>query len=182
MSQGLQLSASTVARLVTQIFGHRRPEIFDVIPSHFGGTGPRALIELVSGPQPQPWREVLLNPQPLPPGELQASLVADAHIHELLGLDRLGALFGGEVAQRTRERSLQVVGEIEELCPRWPRWPNGFPPPPPPPWGREDEMSVTQLFVFGTRFLAAAEMAEQSELRQGLTGVGEKALGLSMQG
>jgi len=67
------------------------------------------------------------------------------------------------------------------LCPRWPPWPKRWPPPPPPPWERE-EMTATQLFVFGARFLAAAELMEQGRLQEALTGLGEKALGLSMPG
>lgn len=191
MTDGLQLSARSTARLLAQIFG---PAIYDVPP--FGGGDPfrRARLDLVGGPRPEPWRagsfpvpwrEVMLNPQPLPPQELSALALADVHIHEVLGLDRLGALLGGEVAERTLDRSLRLVAEIDELCPRWPRWPKGWPtgwPPPPPPPRPDEEMTVTELFVFGSRFLAASELAEQGPLQDALAGLGEKALGLSMRG
>jgi hypothetical protein len=43
-------------------------------------------------------------------------------------------------------------------------------------------MGPTELFVFGLRVLAAAELAEQDRLREGLAGLGEKALGLALRG
>ena len=42
-------------------------------------------------------------------------------------------------------------------------------------------MTVTELFVLGSRFLAASELVEQGRLGEALTGLGEKALNLSMQ-
>ena len=177
-SHGLQLSARSVAGLLARIFG---PAIYDAPP--FGGGDPvrRGLPELVSGPFPEPWREVMLNPQPLPPREAYALALADAHLGELLGLDRAGTLLGGEVAERALGRALRQVAELEELCPRWPHWPKRWPPPPPPPWQRE-EMADTQLFVFGMRVLAAAELVEQDRLQDALSGLGEKALNLSLRG
>ena len=179
MTDGLQLSARAVASLLARIYG---PSIYDL--PRFGGGDPvrRALLDLVSGPRPEPWREVMLNPQPLPPKESYAITLADAHIHDLLILDRVGTLLGGEAAERALNRSLQLVAELEELCPRRPPWPKGgWPPPPPPPWER-DEMTPTELFVFGTRFLAASELMEQGQVQEAVTRLGETALGQSMQG
>ena len=88
---------------------------------------------------------------------------------------------GEAVTERALDRAVQHVSELEELCPRWPGWPKGWPPPPPPPWDRE-EMTATELFVFGARVLAAAEVVEQERLREGLIRLGEKALNLSMPG
>ena len=178
MGDGLQLSARSVVSLLARIFG---PSFYD--GPRFGGGDPgwRNRLEIVGGPQPEPWRAVMLNPQPLPPRELYALALADGHIQELLNLDRVGALFGGDVTERALGRSLQLVAEIDDLCPRWPHWPKGWPPPPPPPWERE-EMTATELFVFGSRFLAASELVEQEKLQEALTALGEKALGLSVQG
>ena len=81
--------------------------------------------------------------------------------------------------RRALGRALRTVAEIDELCPRWPRWPRNWPPPPTPPWERE-EMAAPELFVFGMRVLAAAEVVEQEQLQKSLVGLGEKALGLSM--
>ena len=184
MADGLQLPARSVASILARIFG---PSIYDAPPfgRHDLVSGPQLdpwrLIDLVSGPSPEPWRRVMLNPQLLPPRELYAFTLADSHIEELLSLDRLGTYLGGEVTERTLDRAVRLVAELEEICPRWPRWPKRWPPPPPPPWERE-EMTPTELFVFGTRFLAASELMEQGRLQEALTGLGEKALGLSMQG
>jgi hypothetical protein len=38
------------------------------------------------------------------------------------------------------------------------------------------------LFIFGTRFPAASELLEEGHLRDAVTGLAEKALGLSMRG
>ena len=172
----MQLSARSVATLLARVFG---PAFYD--DPRFGNGDPirRTLAELVSGPQPEPWRAVALNPQPLPPKAHYALAVADAHVQDLLNLDRLGALLGGEVQERSLGRALRTVADLEEICPRWPRWPRNWPPPPPPPWERE-EMAATELFVFGMRVLAASELVEQGELQKALAGLGEKALGLSM--
>jgi hypothetical protein len=175
--EGLQLSARFVASLLARIFG---PSFYD--GPRFGGGDPsrRSLIDVVSGPQPEPWRAVMLNPQSLPPREHYALTLADAHIHEFLAFDRVGALLGGEAAERTQKQALRVIAEIDDLCPRWPNWPKVW-PPPPPPWGQE-EMTPTELFVFGTRLLASSELMEQGKLREALGQLGEKVLGLSLRG
>jgi hypothetical protein len=175
---GLQLSARSVASLLARIFG---PSFYDDPRFGRGDLGRRSLIDVVSGPQPEPWRALMLNPQPLPPREHYALTLADAHIHEFLASDRIGALLGGEAAERGQERALRVIAEIDDLCPRWPNWPKVWPPPPPPPWGQE-EMNPTELFLFGTRMLAASELMEQGKLPEALGRLGEKALGLSLRG
>jgi hypothetical protein len=178
LSDGLLIPALSVSSLLASIFG---PSFYDDPRFGRGDLGRRGLSELVSGPYPEPWRAVMLSPQPLPPRVLYALTLADAHIHELLAFDRIGSLFGGEAAERTQERALRVIAEIDELCPRWPKWPKGWPPPPPPPWGQE-VMIPTELFVFGTRLLAASELMEKGRLQESLSRLGEKALELSFRG
>jgi hypothetical protein len=175
----VQLSARFVSSLLARIFG---PSFYDDPRFGRGDLGRRGLADLVSGPHPEPWRAVMLNPQPLPRKEQYALSLADAHIHELLTLDRIGALLGGEAAERSQERALRIVAEIDELCPRWPRWPRGvWPPPPPPPWGQE-EMNPAALFLFGTRLLAASELMDQGRLQDSIGKLAEKALELSQAG
>ena len=182
MPAGLQLSARTVASLLAQIFG---PSIYDL--PRFGGGDPSRLDlgDLVSGPHPEPWQTVMLNPQPLPPRESYALALADAHIRELLSLDSIGTLLGRQVAERAQDRSVRSVTELIDICPEWPRWPKGWPkrwpPPPPPPWPYE-VMTPTTLLVYGSRFLAASEIVEEEQLREALTDLGTKALTLSMEG
>jgi hypothetical protein len=91
MPHGLQLSARSVASLLARIFG---PEIYDAPPFGGGDWARRDLLDLVTGPRPEPWRTVMLNPQPLPPRERYALTLADAHIQELLTFDRMATLLG----------------------------------------------------------------------------------------
>jgi hypothetical protein len=178
MEEGVLLSARMVARLLAQIYG---PSIYD-IPKFGGGPLHQTVLDPISGPGPQPWQRVALNPQPLPPGEQYALTIADSHIAELQSLDRLGTLLGGEVAERTEKRAMQIVSEIDEICPRWPKWPKVWPPPPPPwPWLR-DEMSPTELLVFGSRFLAAAELLELGHLQESVARLGGRAMELGTRG
>lgn len=190
MAGGLQLSAKSVANLLARIYG---PSIYDAPPYGEGDLRHGPLTDLVRDPSPEPWKAirgplpdpwswVMLNPQPLPPGELQALALADAHVQELLGLDRLGSLWGGEIGGRAEERALRLIAESDELCPRWPRWPKTWPPPPRPPRGWDEEMLTTELFVFGSRLLAATDLFEREGPREALTALGEKALSLSMRG
>jgi hypothetical protein len=175
----VQLSSRFVASLLASVFG---PSFYDGPRFGRGDLGRRGLSDLVTGPSPEPWRAVMLNPQPLPPKEHYALSLADAHINELLTFDRIGSLLGGEAAERSQERGLRIVAEIDELCPRWPRWPRGvWPPPPPPPWGQE-EMNPAALFLFGIRLLGAAELMEQGRLQDSVGKLAEKALELSQAG
>ena len=91
-------------------------------------------------------------------------------------------MFGEQAAQGALKRSLRQIADIDELCPRWPRWPIRWPPPPPPPPWWNEEMTSPELLVFGSRFLAASELVEQTKLKEAVTSLGEKALGLSMRG
>jgi hypothetical protein len=176
MSGNLQVSARSLVSLLASIFG---PSIYDAPPFGRGDLGRRGLLDLISGPQPDPWRAVALNPQPLPPKALYAVALADKYIEEVLALDRVGALLGGEVMERAQDRALCLIAEIDELCPRWPKWPKVWPPPPPPPWEAE-EMSPTELLLYGARLLAASGLMEQERLQLALADLGEKALDLSL--
>jgi hypothetical protein len=180
MSDTLQLSARSIASLLAQIFG---PAIYD---APIGGRDWGHLIDFVSGPRPEPW-STAPHPDPWRTGILPqpwkiAIALADAHIQEFLTLDRIGAMLGGEAAQRAQKQSLRLVAEIDEMCPRWPRWPKHWPPPPPPPPWWNEEMTAPELLMFGARFLAASEYFEDGKLQEAVSGLGEKALGLSMRG
>ena len=178
MEEGMQLSARFVASILARIYG---PSIYDT--PRFGGGGPLRshLVDLVAGPHPDPWREVALNPQPLPPRAVYTLALADAYVQQIVQLDRAAVLHGEDVSQRAVERAFRLVADVDEICPRWPRWPKTWPPPPPPPWSRET-MTETELFVFGTRILAAAEVLEHGQLQEGLAGLGERVIGLSTKG
>jgi len=173
-----RLSARMVADILAKIFG---PSFYD--GPRFG-VGPSVLnqgIAAISETVFDRRSAVMLNPQPLPPRETYALALADAHIQELLSLDRAGSLLGGEVTERALGQSLRQIADIDELCPRWPRWPTVWPPPPPPPWELDEEMTRTELFLFGSRFVAAGRLVNQEKLQGALVSLGEKALILSTE-
>lgn len=190
MQESLQLPARTVARLLADIYG---PAIYD-LPRYGGGLlQAQSLLDAVSGPFPDPWRRaglasgqflqpwsrVTLNPQPLPPKELYAVALADAYIQDVLELDHIAAVFGGEAEERGVDRSMRLIAEVDDICPEWPWWRKHWPVPPRPPW--EEKMNPSELLIFGSRFLMASELAEHGQIQDALAGLGEKAMGLSMQ-
>ena len=176
---GLQLSARAVSDLIAKFIG---PSYYDGPRFGRGDPGVFRPTEVGAGRVFERGSEVMLNPQPLPPREFYALSLADAHIQQILSLDAAGALLGGEVAERAFDRSMRLIDEIDDLCPRWPKWPGIWPPPPPPPFQLGDEMTRTELFLFGTRFLGAADLITHEKLQGSLAGLGEKALTLSTQG
>lgn len=178
MPRDLLIPAHSVASLLASVFG---PAFYDDPRFGRGDLGRRALLGAVAAPLPDPWREVALNPQPLPPRESHALRLADTILHDVLALDRTGRLLGGEAEERTLKSALNMVSEVDEICPRWPRWPKNWPPPPPPPWER-DEMNPTELLLFGLRVLAASQLAAQGQVRESLDALGTKLLNLSMPG
>ena len=143
---------------------------------------PRPHPWLVAGPQPDPWRAVMLNPSTLPPKAAYALALADAHIQQVAALQRTETTFGGEVEERALGQALGLVAKIDEICPRWPRWPFHWPPPPPPPPWFDEVMDEAALLVYGSRFLAAADVVQSDQLQAALTKLGGKALDLSMRG
>jgi hypothetical protein len=170
----IQLSARFIADVLAKIFG---PSWYDG-PRY--GVGP--LDQYAAGARVfDRGSAVMLNPQPLPPRALFAMAIADAHIQEVLSLDRIGALMGDEIEERALNQALRQIGDVNELCPRWPRWPRVWPPPPPPQWDLGDEMTSPELFLFGTRFIGAAGLVGQERLQGALVQLGEKALNLSAQ-
>jgi hypothetical protein len=184
VEEGLQLSARFVASILARIFG---PSFYDTPLG--GGGDPYHVAVPTAAPAVAASRfsQVMLNPQPLPPGESVALGMADAYIREIVELDRIGTLFGGEVQERAVRRSFDLIAEVDELCPHWPKkwprgWPKKWPPPPPPPYGLGEEMRDTELFVYGARFLAAASVIESDRVREGIASLGERILGRSVEG
>jgi len=174
MATELQLSSRSAAAFLAQIFG---PDVYDV--AHFGGGTVRlGHGELMSEPLPAPWQSTFLNPRPLPPSEAYALALAEAHVQELVRLDRLGALSGGEVEGRAVNLALDAVAEIEMRSPHWPTWPKAWPSPHDP--GPRDTMGADELFIFGSLLLSAAELMNHHRLRDALAGLGERLLRLSM--
>jgi hypothetical protein len=175
MPTELQLSSRSAAALMAQIFG---PAVYEIPGRGVGPVRPRYR-DFLDGTLADSWQSVSLNPRPLPPREAYALALADAHIHELIRLDRLGTLLGGDVERRAIEQALRTMAEIVECCPRWPAWPTGWSIPPNP--DPQSTMRPDDLFVFGSLMLSAAELIEQPALRDAVATLGEHVLGLSME-
>ncbi len=174
MATELQLSSRSAAAFLAQILG---PDVFAIV--HFGGATVRpGHRNFLSEPPPAPWQSTVLCPRLMPPSEAYALALAEAHVQELVRLDRLGALSGGEVEGRAVDLALDVVAEIEEGCPGWPKWPVGRPKPSDPT--SRDTMRPDELFIFGSLMLSAAELMNHHRLRDALVGLGERLLRLSM--
>src|SRR5680860_148388 len=96
MPSDFLLPARSIALFLANILG---PEVYDAPPFNRGNPYRGRAIRNVVGPLPDPWLEVALNPQPLPPRELYAIVLADAHIQEVVRLDQTVANFGEGFAE-----------------------------------------------------------------------------------
>jgi len=172
----------SIASILANIF---RPAIYDAPP--FNGGNPFH-VGYVLGPQPEPWRtgiagtaeRVSLNPQPLPPKVVVAIALADAHLTQVFETDRLAQVFGGKHVESGVSITRNVLMEIDDLCPRWPKWP--FPWPPRRLDFGEEMMGREELLIFGSRFLAASALLTQSDLAGAAAQVGNKAMDLALNG
>lgn len=163
------------AKSLVEFFATLRPELYD--GPQFGRGDPLGGFSRASALRAV---EDELNPQPLPPRWRYAVLLSDSYINELLTLDRIGRLVGGEAAERTAEEALRLIADVDELCPRWPHpvWPW----PPHPRSLKDEEMDPVDLLVFGSQVLAASGLMRDRSISSALTALGEKMTSLSAQG
>ncbi|MGC4106826.1 MAG: hypothetical protein QM753_10810 [Thermomicrobiales bacterium] len=137
-------------------------------------------------PRPVPWLrtgwakigdEVSLNPQPIPPGWTYAVAVANAKLDQLMHVEQIAQAFPRE-AERIRALGRQQVEDDGEICPQWPIPPIGWPPfPPGPDPGPEPPIMLRhELFALGSVYVLGAGQLESAELREAVTGLGEKAI------
>ena len=176
----IQISAVRFVDVIAKIVG---PAWYDG-PRFGRGDGPGGPFTFASDPQPVPWRITwaMLNPQPLPPRWVYAVGIADAHLAEIIALERIRTTVGGAADRQTADRLVSLVSEIEDICPRWPHWPHGWPPPPPPPpWWDKEDMTATELLVFGSRFVTGADHVGPGALQDALVSVGKKAFTLAVK-
>jgi hypothetical protein len=152
--------------ILARFIARLRPEIWDVVFPH----GP-VLRALASGGSA--FQEVALNPQPLPPREIFAITLADAHLSEIVRLAELSARLGEE-GRAMRKAALTLIGDFDEICPpNWPRRPKLKWPVPPLPWPFEGvRMEPAELFFAGSRFLLASDVVADTELKSALAETG----------
>jgi hypothetical protein len=124
------------------------------------------------GPRPEPWIQVALNPQPLPPRTLFFAEI-DQEVIERASLIQETA--DALTSQGERQGIIIVGGYVSrfaddfELCPRIP-WPF---PGPRPHWFPEAP-DGTDLIVTGVRLQRAASETFDGQLRQTLADAGGK--------
>ena len=182
MTQKRMSSNASLASILVRIFG---PAIYDAPP--FNGGDPFHLSR-VFGPHPEPWRShiagvadyVALNPQPLPPKVVIAIRLADAHLAQVFELDRMAQFMGAKVLEGGIQSLSGTLADVDEICPKWPKWP--FPWPPPRDDFGDDVMRPDELLVFGSQFLAASSLIANPELAAATASIGNKAMDLALAG
>lgn len=126
----------SIDRRLLAIIGKRLPAIYDIIPH---------------GPQRR-FAEVALNPQPLPPHELGASIASEI-IHTAWLTDRFGQDLG--LAFDDLDDWCPTVPKRPKLPPWWPPIPE---PDPPPDWFIDFHLG------FAARLAAASADFEDTRL------------------
>ncbi|WP_406854428.1 hypothetical protein ABEG18_18000 [Alsobacter sp. KACC 23698] len=164
-----------LAQLIVRI----RPEAADAVFPHgpIGALG-AAVERREHARQPQPTREVAVI------------AAADAHLAEIIALTRTAEGVGGETGKNLVRLALSKVADFDELCPRWPKWPIGWPPvghwppPPPPPWWWEEneKLNAGELFLAGSRMLAAADAVRDASVGEALANAGRTLMDKGLQG
>lgn len=128
---------------------------------HAPGPWPQdSLWERFVGPRPEPWREIMLNPQPLPPRSAFAVRTAQSAIQSIFAVRELVSFLPfREQTETHRSLSARLARFIEDSDSRWPRWWK-YPPPPPPSWWEELVGSAPEppdLAIMGAQFSTAAK-------------------------
>jgi hypothetical protein len=113
---------------------------------------------------PGPFEMLRLNPQPLPPLS-RSALAARTAIVRALASQESAELLGNDDRARAVAR---IEGTVSELIDDWcgTRPPRPFPWPWGPVLRGTEKLSSSELLVAGTQFHKAAEVLEDSPLRQ----------------
>ena len=130
------------------------------------------------GPLPDPWRAlgsisnrsdaVSLNPQPLPPKEIFAMMLAEEVVNHVSRLQDFADI-AGQSDSPARDYMARFVDDIE-LCPPWRKWP--FPPPP----RGETLFDPVDLVTMGVAFTHLAETVPHEGLRGDIQGMGARLM------
>jgi len=129
--------------------------------------------ESVLGPVPDPWAQVSLNPQPLPPRTLFYAALAQEFIDRATLLQETADALNN---QGERAGIIIIGGYVarfaDDFCG------NGFnikwPFPNPPPWWFTEEVSGLDLVVLGAQIERARMGAFDGALRQAFADAGTK--------
>ena len=139
----------------------------------------RLLFDLAPGPGPQPWLEVALNPQPLPPKATLAAAIA----REVIGRAVLMQEIANAIQNEGEQQGIIIVGGLishfledcgnDRLFPKKPI-------PPPPPAEPGEKLTAFELIAMGAQFERAAAGVTDARLSQELGGAGAKLIDMGL--
>jgi hypothetical protein len=167
-----QLSARYIASIIDSIFAKRNPALYDT--PHFGGDPFfnanlfRGLRSVTRAEQEE------INPQPLPPRLAHFSSQVNAVVGQIVALESFGSLLGGDVNKRASEATFNFLDEVDELCPRFPRWwPHHF--------NDTDAMNEAELFLFAMGLLNGSQAVRQEKTANSMVVLAQKLVSFSTQ-
>jgi hypothetical protein len=169
------ISQHAFVSLIGQLINGRPSDDDPRPPGHWGPVIRGALqktLWVLGPPQPQPWVQVALNPQPLPPRTLFFAAIAQEVIERASLIQETADAL---TSQGERQGIIIVGGYVSrfaddfELCPRIP-WPF---PGPRPHWFPEAP-DGGDLIVTGVQFQRAASETFDGQLGQTFADAGAK--------
>jgi hypothetical protein len=181
-SDAFRISRKALVSMVSQLVGgYPNPEDPDP-PGPWGPVIRRAVdrVRWVSGPHPEPWLEVALNPQPLPPRIALAVSLAQAVVDRAISLHEVAEVLPDQTtainaASAMMSRFIDDCGNGR--IPPWKRWP--FPWPP-----RDDlDEAITplELVVMGVQFENAVGFVESRQLQEDLRRGGAQLMEMGLE-
>lgn len=168
-----QISAKYIASMFASIIAKKFPSYWD--SPHFGGDPFTLIASLLKAQHAGSTAEyAAINPQPLPPRWAYFSAQVDSVVGQIVSLDRVGNLLGGEVNKRASEEASSVLDDIDELCPRYPKW-------WPHPHRDSDIMDDSELFLLGMGLLTGSQAVRQERTANSMVALAQKMVTISAQ-
>ncbi|TSA83859.1 hypothetical protein FNU79_11580 [Deinococcus detaillensis] len=177
-SENINISRQALFSLVGALTGYPNPDDSNEPRGPWGPVIRQARDKLhVMGLQPEPWRAVTLNPQPLPPRWAAASALAEVILDRVDHLEMLAAALPKEAGASLRAYGSDMIRRfVDDYCG------NGIivihlPKHGPfPPGGDEPQpIGPLELLVVGMKFTGAAELSGD------VSAAGEKLIEVGLQ-
>ena len=171
MADVLTIQRRTFISLVSQLIsGNPNPD--DPNEPH-GPIGPvvRKAYERMSSfakPEPEPWVQVALNPQPLPPRMAFSVALAQEVIEKAVSLSEMADALPREVRGQTQEFAVNFVSRFIDDCGNGRIVPWKRPPGPFPHFLGDKAVNGIELVVIGAQLANSASLISNERLRQSL--------------
>lgn len=177
-SENVNISRQALFSLVGALTGYPNPDDPNEPRGPWGPVIRQVRDKLhVMGPQPEPWRAVTLNPQPLPPRWAAASALAEVMLDRVDQLEMMASALPKEAGASVRNYSSDMLRRfVDDYCgngiiviriPRHGPFPPGDDEPKP--------IGPLELLVMGIKFIGAAERSRD------LSAAGEKLIEVGLQ-